>query len=170
MHDRSRSQQQPNSLDFNATSCTLKAQSTHLVYYLMSSPFGPEDLVFSYSRKDAIRDGVLVDLSAHPELSPLIKEAGFRLPMAITDTAFGRYIELSEQAINAGQDIKGRFWDILVTLHHAIKKSDPRADTVVFQFYSVADSAKPALARLKAVVGPDDDGKPCLTLMLPEED
>jgi hypothetical protein len=28
----------------------------------------------------------------------------------------------------------------------------------------------PPLVRLKAVCGPADDGKPCLTVMLPEED
>jgi hypothetical protein len=27
-----------------------------------------------------------------------------------------------------------------------------------------------SLVRLKAVAGPDDDGAPCITVMLPEED
>jgi hypothetical protein len=27
----------------------------------------------------------------------------------------------------------------------------------------------PPLVRLKAVAGPDDDGKPCLTVLLPDE-
>jgi hypothetical protein len=34
----------------------------------------------------------------------------------------------------------------------------------------VVDRQKPTLVTLKAVAGPDDDGQPCLTLMLPEED
>jgi hypothetical protein len=28
----------------------------------------------------------------------------------------------------------------------------------------------PPLVRLKAICGPDDDGSPCITVMLPEED
>ena len=28
----------------------------------------------------------------------------------------------------------------------------------------------PPLVRLKAVSGPDDDGEPCITVMLPDED
>jgi hypothetical protein len=28
----------------------------------------------------------------------------------------------------------------------------------------------PPLVRLKAVCGPDDDGAPCITVMMPEED
>lgn len=136
----------------------------------MSHLHGPEDIIFRYSRKDAIRDGVLIDLSAHPELSPLIKDAGFRLPFAITSTAFQEFIEPSRCAVEAGQDIKGRLWDILMTLYLAIKKSDPRTDIVFFKFYSVTNSPRLVLHRLKAVVGPDDDGKPCLTIMLPDED
>lgn len=131
---------------------------------------GPDDFIFRYSRQDAIADGVLVDISALPDLAPLIKEAGFRIPIAITSTAFQAFIEPSQHAVEAGQDIKGRFWDILVTLHFSIKKSDPRTDSIIFKFSSVTDSPKVVLCRLKAVIGPDDDGKPCLTLMLPEED
>ncbi|MCC7419808.1 MAG: hypothetical protein IT428_05985 [Planctomycetaceae bacterium] len=29
---------------------------------------------------------------------------------------------------------------------------------------------KPSLVTLKCVIGPDDDGKPCLTIMLPNQD
>ena len=40
--------------------------------------FDDTDLVFSYSRRQALEDGVLVDVSE------MAREAGFRYPVAIT--------------------------------------------------------------------------------------
>ena len=50
------------------------------------SLFEEADLIHSYSRKQAIEDGVLVDLM-QPGLVELVKEAGFRFPIAMTSTA-----------------------------------------------------------------------------------
>ncbi len=129
------------------------------------------DAFLAYTRKDAIADGVLVDLS-QGELSELVRQAGFVYPIAMTCTAFERYVAVTPAAQEAGNDVKGRLWDILTMLRLAIRrwKAETRSKNLTFQFLCVVDAAEPVLAELKAVIGPDDNGSPCLTLMLPDED
>ncbi len=49
--------------------------------------FTEADILFSYSREDALADGVLIDLSQ------LASEAGFKFPTAITSAAWDVVIE-----------------------------------------------------------------------------
>ena len=51
-----------------------------------NSPFEDAPLNFSYTRAQAIEDGVLVDLTAWA------KETGFRIPVACTSTVWQKYI------------------------------------------------------------------------------
>jgi hypothetical protein len=51
-----------------------------------------------------------------------------------------------------------------------VRKSNVDGAELLFRFLCVVDRQKPTLVTLKAVAGPDDDGQPCLTFMLPEED
>ena len=51
-----------------------------------AEPFEGFDLIHSYSRQQAIEDGVLVDVTA------TAREAGFRYPVALTATVFGAYV------------------------------------------------------------------------------
>ena len=44
------------------------------------------ELIFAYTRKQAIEDGVLVDIT------DTAKEAGLRFPTAITATAWSKYV------------------------------------------------------------------------------
>lgn len=139
----------------------------------MSELFEGADLISGYSRREALADGVLVDLSSHPELGPLVKEAGLRFPLAMTAAAFGRYVALTPAAERAGNDLRGRAWDVLYMLSRAIRRELARGsdgDTVLFDFLCVVDQSQPVLSRLKAVIGPDDDGRPCFTVLLPDED
>jgi hypothetical protein len=46
--------------------------------------FDNADLIHRYSRADAIRDGVLIDVT------PTAREAGFRFPVALTSAAWER--------------------------------------------------------------------------------
>ena len=129
------------------------------------------DAFLAYTRKDAIADGVLVDLS-QGELSELVRQAGFVYPIAMTCTAFERYVAVTPAAQAAGNDVKGRLWDILTMLRLAIRRleAETRSENLTFQFLCIVDAAEPVLAELKAIIGPDDDGDPCLTLLLPDED
>jgi len=111
----------------------------------------------------------------------MVAEAGFRYPVAMTATAFCRYVsplEGDDEKLAPCQDIKGRLWDVLWMLKLAIRhglggeivRFCLRVVPNVPAGYSKLNPPKPKLVHLKCVCGPDDDGSPCLTIMLPEED
>jgi len=55
-------------------------------------------------------------------------------------------------------------------MKRAIQTSGRPTDTVYFDVLVVIDRMKPTLTKFKAVCGPDDDGRPCITIMYPHED
>jgi hypothetical protein len=126
------------------------------------NPFG--EVIFAYTRADALADGVLIDATE------TAKEAGFRLPVALTHAVWAEYVEVPEGV--ECQDEAGRLWDILWMCRYGIAQGDSRdASVVLFQLHVRNDNraGDPPLVTLKAVCGPDDDAKPCITIMLPEE-
>jgi len=127
------------------------------------------DVIASYTREQAIEDGVLVDLRANHEHNKLVNEAGIRLPLACTARVWSECIAMTPAAEKAGNDVKGRLWDVLwmfATAAHLARA----ADRCAFKLYVVRDKAKPTLTTLHAHIGPGDDGAPVLTFMFPEED
>jgi hypothetical protein len=124
--------------------------------------FGP--VIYAYSRKQALADGVQVDVST------VAKEAGFRIPVFMTDTVFNTYVKVPEGV--AAQDESGRLWDILYMLHCAIKKSRPGQDRLSFQLYVRNDNRKPKLVTLLSACGAldIDDPTPSITIMVPSDD
>src|SRR5215813_517786 len=86
--------------------------------------FGPDDLIYRYTRAQAIADGVLVDVSTAG------REAGFEFPVALTRAAWERCV-----AVPAGvgcQDEVGRLWDVLTMLRFAVRASKGAACGVRF--------------------------------------
>jgi hypothetical protein len=138
-------------------------------------PEGP--MIFSYTRRMAIEDGVLVDLMQAPtpeepgrdDLAKLVREAGFKIPVAMTATAFGLTVCHVGEELPAGQSANGRLWDVLMVLRAAIRKLPPNEDRVFFDV-SVWDGQKHNTVKLWCQCGPDDEGRPCLTVMLQGED
>jgi hypothetical protein len=125
--------------------------------------FNEDDLIHRYSRADALRDGVLIDVST------TAREAGIRYPMALTAAAWGRCVAVPPGVIC--QDEAGRLWDVLFRLRLAIRRSAAGV-LVHFGVHVRNDNREgtPSLVRLKAVCGPGDDGEPVITLMLPGKD
>ena len=122
------------------------------------------EVISSYSRAQAIEDGVLVDVST------VAKEAGIKFPVAMTATVWGQYVEVPEGV--SCQDEHGRLWDILWMFRCAAAKFD--GDTLLFKLY-VRNNNRERLTRqdlvtLKAICGPGDNGEPVVTIMTPEED
>lgn len=120
------------------------------------------EVVFSYSRAEAIDDGVLVDVSA------TAKEAGFKFPVAITQ---GVYHSLTpNKTESAYQDFEGRLWDVLSMLRLAVRKSQgSQIDFKVLIARSVYNG-KAKLEEFKAICGPGDNYEPVITILLPHED
>ena len=67
--------------------------------------FEETDLIHRYSRADALRDGVLIDVSA------TAREAGIRWPAALTAATWESCVSVPPGL--ACQDEAGRLWDVL---------------------------------------------------------
>ncbi len=119
------------------------------------------DIIFSYTRAQAIDDGVLVDVSE------LAREAGFRFPVALTRAVWCQCVEVTEK--DDCQDETGRLWDILNVLRFSIRSA--KDEQVLYFDVLVAKDGKPAKPhRLKSHCGPGDNAEPVITIMLPDED
>jgi hypothetical protein len=127
--------------------------------------FGP--IIYAYTRAQAIADGVLVDVS------DTAKQAGFKLPVVITDALHSRLTPTrADQTL--GQDYDGRLWDVLWLAAFTIKLADRGTDTVNFTVIlqeAEARSGQPQNIdlRLRAVCGPGDEGEPVVTIGFPED-
>ena len=127
------------------------------------------EVISTYSRTQALEDGVLVDAG------PMAKEAGFRFNVAITAAAWSDSVVWtdadSERQVH--QDQTGRLWDVLFMAHHAIRSSRRDGDRLSFELYRVprdGKSTEAAITTLKLIVGPGDDGEPVVTVLLSDED
>jgi hypothetical protein len=125
-----------------------------------SGPFDDAEIISSYSRAEAIADGVLVDVT------PKAKEAGFKVPIALTAAVRAR-LEPSEHDARLGQSFEGRLWDVLMVLRHHAGSSD--ADTVTFEVI-IAEMDEQHTIHLKAHIGPGDTAEPVVTIMFEHED
>jgi len=119
------------------------------------------EVIHAYTRRQAIEDGTLIDVSG------MAKEAGIRYPVALTRTVWEEYVKTDEKDREVGQSEEGRLWDILWMFRMAATKC--KGDTLLYKLYHLSGK-KHRLIKLKAVCGPDDDGNPCITIMMPDED
>ena len=122
------------------------------------------DVLYSYTREQALADGVVVDMSE------LAHEAGFKIPVAATEAVYKGYLAPSQALVDEGQSFYGRACDLLQVLHSAaIANSDQ--DTVFFTvLFVLSPGCPPEPIELKAICGPGDNGEPVLTILLPDED
>src|SRR5262245_19949771 len=123
--------------------------------------FEEADLIHRYSRADALRDGVLIDVSA------TAREAGIRWPVALTRAVWERCVTVPPGVV--WQDEAGRLWDVLWLLRCAAGRGGPEVRFGVPVRHDNRDRTPP-LDLLKALCGPGDEGEPVITIMLPEED
>jgi hypothetical protein len=130
--------------------------------------FEEGDLIFRYTRAQAIADGVLADLM-QAETAPLVKEAGFKFPIAMTATAFWEAVAPIDGELPPGQDLKGRLWDVLMLLKAAIRSKPGEPDRIHFTV-NVWNGEKSVPVQLWALCGPGDDLEPVVTIMLEGED
>lgn len=126
----------------------------------MSDLFGK--VIYSYTRAQAIEDGVLVDVSE------MAKEAGVRFPVAVTRALYDGYVTPDPRSIPLGQSVAGRLWDTLYMFRTAAKRFS--GDTLLYRLTFIMGEQQPRLVELKAVIGPGDTPEPVITIMLPDED
>jgi hypothetical protein len=120
-----------------------------------------DEIIFSYTRADAIADGVLIDVSK------LASEAGFRIPVALTSAAWAEAVAVHSE--DTSQDETGRLWDVLNVLRCEARRAG-RESLLIFEVHVSKGGQPPRPVGLKAHYGPGDDGEPVLTVMMPDED
>jgi hypothetical protein len=121
------------------------------------------DLISSYSRKQAIADGVLVDVTE------MAKEAGIKYPTAMTAAVWHGYVVPDDASRQAAQSEEGRLWDVLWMLRCTIARSKDGREIHYRVIFLVRGTTHQEVT-LKCICGPGDDPSPVLTIMLPEED
>ena len=132
-----------------------------------ATAFGP--VLSVYTRAQAIEDGFLVDVSE------TAREAGFKLPVAVTRAVWDRLVALPE-GYRGFQDERGRLWDVLwMARHYALRASDSDRVTMCVLVRDVRkdlrDSNRPPHRHFPIVaIGAGDVGEPVATIMFAEDD
>ena len=134
----------------------------------MSDFFEKADVIHSYSRKNMIDDGFLIEVP-----TDLARQAGFTVPVGILLEVWEMCIVWTDEDSKrqVPQDEAGRLWDLLNVLR--VKAKTCGGDTIRFKLLRVPRDGKSELPQditLKAVIGPGDDLKPVITVMLPNQD
>jgi len=131
------------------------------------NPFADVPVIFSYTRKQAIEDGVLIDLTEWA------KETGFRIPVACTSAVWHQYIVPPEGTRTFGQSERGRGHDVLWMLYTTIRACTRNAeadDRVLYKVIFLQAPHRQETVTLKAICGPGDNAEPVMTIMCPDED
>ena len=126
--------------------------------------------VFSYTRAQAIADGVLIDVT------DTAVQAGFTLPVALTRGAWDDCVAWTDQDCERQviQDEAGRLWDLLWVLRcRSLVKREAPTRELWFEVYRVPRDMKsrvPKPAGLKAVIHPGDGGEAVITILRAHEE
>lgn len=121
----------------------------------------PFEVLHTYSRRQAIADGVLIDVTETAQ------EAGFVYPVALTSAVWSRCVSVPSKC--PWQDESGRLWDVLWMLLNGIRQSREE-NPLSFSLHVQNDERTARLVTLKAQCGPGDIGEPVITVMMPDED
>ncbi len=122
------------------------------------------NVIYAYTRAQALSDGVLIDVT------DLSREAGFKWPTAVSDHLYSEYLVPALALLAEGRSLTGRLWDVLNVLRFAISQSKDESYLRFTVLFAMTPGTAPVPIELVSVAGPADDGSPCLTIMLPEDD
>lgn len=135
----------------------------------MNNIFQDTDIIYSYSRAQAIADGELIDVT------DTAREAGFTVPVAVSRAAWADCVEWNDE-IEARkavtQDESGRLWDVLWMAFIACRAKGNNQRRI-FELYRVPREGRgnrPRRVALAVTIGPGDDLAPVITIMQPTED
>ncbi len=113
-----------------------------------------------YTREDALRDGVLVDLSQYP-----VTREHYKYPVACTAAVW----QLIEDAVASASDssISGILHEVLWISHAASKRTSDseRRFSVGFEINECLQ-----VVHMRCVCGPGDKSEPVITIMMENED
>jgi len=128
----------------------------------MTEIFG--EVIYSYTRKQAIEDGVLVSLS---DLFPEHCRQLYKYPVAVTSAVWST-VEAAGK-----KDPQGIIWDILWMSQRGItKRIDPTQHLfkVIINGPGETEFSRIKTHTFKVMCHPGDEAEPVITIMLPDED
>jgi hypothetical protein len=130
----------------------------------LSLLFSDAFVINAYTRAQALDDGALVDVSE------LARDAGFRVPVALTSAVWADCVAWDQTREVAPQDETGRLWDVL-SMARIAGRNQINADRLTFSVLRIGSGRlRPSRVSLALVIGPGDQGEPVITIMQPEED
>jgi len=125
------------------------------------------DLVHSYSRRQAIADGVLVDVTERAGPAGML--GGFAVPVAVTAAVWAA-IESIPDSLAGIVDVRGRLHDVLWMAACAARRAGPsHASFASFALRMPRRGIRKVLVQLVVAIGPGDDGEPVVTIGYPED-
>jgi hypothetical protein len=122
------------------------------------------ELIHAYTRQQAIEDGILVDVSE------MAKKVGYLVGVAFTSAVWNRCVDVVP-AIGGMTDYD-RVFDILLMCRNCVTFDSVGGESGIF-IVAVRvehEQREQPLETLKAVLSCDDQGSPCITIMMPDED
>jgi hypothetical protein len=125
--------------------------------------FTQADLISSFTRAQAIEDGVLADVTEWAS-STTGFHGGFTIPVALTAAVWADIENIPQRCQD--QDVRGRTHDLLFMASQAARRSKGGSD-LLFQVLMDVGCSRKQTYRL--VVGPGDKGEAVATILKPEE-
>lgn len=124
------------------------------------------EVIFSYSRANALEDGVLIDISK----AAATIEAGICIPVAVTKGVFD-ILEPDADLKSEGQTFDGRLWDLWTIFKYELRRKGRDADEIHFAPLFLTDKRQdPVPVKMWAKCGPGDNFEPVITIMFEGED
>lgn len=126
------------------------------------------DPIHRYSRREAIEDGTLVDVTG--EASPAEMHGGFVVPVAITASLHHAIGAIPDRLAGVAS-ARGRLHDVMWMAACAAKRAGlPKsADRCSFCLHLPVDGQRQQLQELVVHIGPGDAGEPVVTIGYPED-
>ena len=129
------------------------------------------DVIFAYTREQALSDGVLVDITGFAHRI-------FKISVAVSQAVWADYIESSLLGRSDRENARATEWralDVLEALYRQIKLNQESGNddtTVLFKtMLMLGEGAAKGVKAVvfKSVICGGDNGEPVITIMLPEE-
>ena len=124
----------------------------------METIFGEMEVISTYTRAQAIEDGMLHDVSE------MAREAGFVFPVAVTAAVLS-LVNNIPPSLQGIADYQGRMWDVLYVAKCRARQGGRQINYVI-----TMPHGRKKNVYLKAVIGPGDTAAPVITIMLQDED
>ena len=124
------------------------------------------EVIHSYTRAQAIEDGMLVNFSDPESDTAAVCRQHYKYPIACTSAVF----EIMQKAVENTRhcnDYAGVLHDMLWMSRNHERQLD--ASTVLFQVI-IQGAGRSKYHSFKLIVGPGDAMEPVITIMLPAED